>query len=302
MPTKSVLTQAAWQQYERDGYCATDVLFDSATLVELRETFNRLWQEQIAAAERKGDEQEIRLRRYRPFISGLSSQSEACRRAMLQPALCEIARQIIGEDVDVTYDQAVIKAPRGADTTVENHFNWHQDAFYPIHSKHNAAKWNREKLLDLRNGFMGWIAVTRTTIDNGTLWTVPGMHKGGLLPHDWNEAQREWVAKFDTSRKVPVELEPGQMLIFTPLTPHYSGPNVTYDSVRMAYQFGFATSGTCTLDSVTPLLRGGEPVTAGRRALPGGSLPGGGTGGGIRSLRVIDSPTHSPEEASSRRP
>lgn len=257
MPTATTVTDAMWQQYERDGYFVTDVVFEEADLALLRDAFNTIWQQRLKDAERGGDTHKINLTRYRPFISGLAACSDVCRRALFHPALLDIAKHIIGSDVDVTYDQAVIKAPTPKDAGVSNHFAWHQDAYYPLNGG-NTQHWNRDKILTPHNGFMGWLAVTHATIDNGCLWAAPGFHTQGLLPHTRNETQREWVAQFDTSNKKPLELQPGQLLIFTPFTPHSSGPNITQNETRMAYQFGYATKGTCTLANVTPVLRGGE--------------------------------------------
>jgi len=259
MTTATAVTDAMWGQYADDGYFVTDVLFDGATLSAMRDAFERRWHQGLEAAKRDGNAQRIRLMRDRPFLSDMSGYSDICREALRHPVLLDIARHIVGNDIDVTYDQAVIKAPRAGNDEVVNHFGWHQDAYYPTHGA-NPQLWDREKLLNLNNGFMGWIAVTRATIDNGCLWAVPGKHREGLLPHVFNETQREWDAQFDKSSKQPLELEPGQMLIFTPLTPHASGPNVTDDQTRMAYQFGFATPGTCKLSTVVPVLRGGELV------------------------------------------
>lgn len=259
MKTFSAVTDAMWAQYARDGYFVTDVVFDEEALAPVRRFFESHWRKSIEGAEREGDPQRIRLTRDRPFLSGLAMQSDVCWQLLRHPALLEIARRLIGPEVDRTYDQAVIKAPQAGKKDVVNHFGWHQDAYYPAHGG-NTKHWNFDKLLDLNNGFMGWIAITRATVDNGCLWTVPGMHRAGLIPHVRDEKQRDWNAQFDKSGKLPLALEPGQMLIFTPLTPHASGPNVTQDEVRMAYQFGFASPGTCTLETVEPVLRGGELV------------------------------------------
>lgn len=256
MTATAAMTDAMWEQYARDGYFVTDVIYDDDTLKTLRERFDELWQRQIEDAKRNGDPQRIKLITQRPFISGIAQQHDECMQTLRHPMLIDIARRIIGDEVDQTYDQAVLKAPTGGEAEQVNHFGWHQDAYYPLNGG-NPKNWNAEKLLDLRNGFMGWLAVTRATVDNGCLWTVPGMHTQGLLPHVRDEKQRDWNAQFDKTNQQPLELQPGQLLIFTPLTPHASGPNVTTDEVRMAYQFGFATPGTCRLETVVPVLRNG---------------------------------------------
>jgi ectoine hydroxylase-related dioxygenase (phytanoyl-CoA dioxygenase family) len=118
-----------------------------------------------------------------------------------------------------------------------------------------------EIFLPNETGLTAWIAISRATVDNGTLWVLPGRHKEGLLPHVWDTATREWRGQFDTSWRVPAVLRPGPALMFRKYLPHASGPNL-WDEPRMAYQLGFGLPGMKKVASpdVAPVLRGGEPA------------------------------------------
>ena len=96
-----------------------------------------------------------------------------------------------------------------------------------------------------------WLALTDATVDNGCPWVIPGLHRRG--------------------RAVPAAA--GDMVIFSSLTPHKTGANVT-DGVRKALILQYAADGACRIDTDGrtvpqddlernfPILRGGAPVAA----------------------------------------
>ncbi len=251
------MTDKLREQYDRDGFFVTDVVFEPRVIGTLRDEFQRVWDDEIAAAEAaKADPKMLTGLRERPFLADLGRKSPACAEFLRHPVLMDLARQMIGPAADVPWPQAVIKPPS---KQVSNSFAWHQDNYYAAHGSH-VKNWDRQRLLDLSNGYMCWVAVTRTTVANGTLWVLPGRHRSGFLPHVRDEQRHEWVCQIDDSAKRAVELQPGQMLVFTGLTPHSSGANTTTDETRMAYQFGFVRPGTSTVPSCVPVMRDGKPV------------------------------------------
>jgi ectoine hydroxylase-related dioxygenase (phytanoyl-CoA dioxygenase family) len=251
------LTDSQREQYDRDGFFVTDVVFEPKLTAMLRDEFQRVWNEEVARAEAaKADATALAMLRTRPFLSDLARRSRACADFLRHPVLLDLARQMIGPDADVPWPQAVIKPPS---TQLNNSFAWHQDNYYAAHGGY-VKNWDRQRLLDLSNGYMCWVAVTRATVANGTLWVLPGKHLEGFLPHTRDPQRGEWVLQADTSAKRAVELEPGQMLVFSGLTPHASGPNTTSDETRMAYQFGFVRPGTSSVPSLVPVMREGRPV------------------------------------------
>jgi len=246
------LTETQQIAFRRDGYIVTDVWFGEDELRELRDEFHRVWQDAIQAAEKR-DAKSARLTKNRPFLVNMHTSSPVCASFLKHPALLDVCRQMIGKDVDSIYNQAVIKPPT---EEKNNAFAWHQDAYYGIHGS-SSHLLDHAVFLDSTRAFVCWVAVTRTTIANGTLWVVPGMHRHGLLPHKLCDDTGEWICQFDSSSAVPVELQAGQMLIFSMLLPHRSGPNVS-DETRMAYQFSYTVpGGSKAPGSVFPVLREG---------------------------------------------
>ncbi|MCX5661620.1 MAG: phytanoyl-CoA dioxygenase family protein [Planctomycetota bacterium] len=267
LASPDVLTQLRLRQLDDDGYFTTPVIFDEASVNGVRGEFLRMWQEQIARADASGNKDEARYARQRLFLSQLDHASPICDAFCRHPAILEVLGQILGPDVDITWNQAIMKAPQAKETTqpgtaLDNTFAWHQDMQYAVAGDY-AKDTNPEIFLAPNTGLTLWIAISRTTVDNGTLWVLPGRHKEGLLKHtrQGDPVKGEWAGEYDTSYRVPAVLRPGQMIAFRKYLPHGSGQNVSNEN-RLAYQIGYSVPGLKTAPSrdVSPVLRGGKPV------------------------------------------
>ncbi len=228
-----MITAAQREQFDRDGYFVADVQWDEATLAGVRGEFDRLWQEDIRAAEARGLPKQLELARLRPFIGQVHTRSRVCEAFCRSEPYLDLCRAFIGPDADLYYNQAVLKPPGKGKS-----FGWHQDSQYII--------------TDPLEYITCWTPISRATVDNGTIWILPGLHKQGLIPHDWSNDANEWQCRCDTAWKVPVVLRPGQVAVFSSLLPHASGPNVS-EEVRAAYVVQFHVPGVRHRDK-------GEPV------------------------------------------
>jgi ectoine hydroxylase-related dioxygenase (phytanoyl-CoA dioxygenase family) len=249
------ITPAQRAQWQELGYFITDVVFDEATLEPVRAAFHRLHQEMIEAT--AGSDALAREQaRYRPFLGRIQQRNEVCDRFCRHPVFLDLCRQLLGPDADMTWDQAILKPP----SPRENAFAWHQDMWYATRGEF-AQGANPDILLRGDTALTCWVAVTRTIVDNGTLWVLPGRHKEGLLPHIWSEEKREHQGQFDTSWKIPVVMRAGQVLVFNKYLPHGSGANIL-DETRMAYQIGYSLPGLRPASSpdILPVLRNGAPA------------------------------------------
>jgi phytanoyl-CoA hydroxylase len=252
--TQEIVNAEQRRSFEEQGFFVTDVLFDEATLADVRREFERLWQDSIATADAGDDIEQQQHARYRPFITQVHQNSVICNDFCRHPVFLQLCRELIGSDADLIWNQAIIKPP----ASTNNAFAWHQDQWYARHGDY-AKDSNPELLQDPDNSFTAWVAISRTIVDNGTLWVLPGRHKEGLLPHVWSEERREWVGEFDTSWKIPAVLRPGQALIFNKYLPHGSSANISQET-RMAYQIGYHVPGLKLAPSpdIVPVLRGGQ--------------------------------------------
>ncbi len=257
----TVLTDRMRSQLRDDGYFITDVLFDDATLAAVRGEFRRIWDDNVAAClSAPGlDALTIEQARFRPFLAQLDQKSQVCRDFIRHRHFQALARQLVGPDIDLSWNQAVIKPPVGS-AAIDNSFAWHQDPWYALNGDY-AKDSDLQMLKDPHTSITCWVAISRTTVENGTLWVLPGRHQDLLCPHVWSETRREWQGQFDTTGKVPAILQSGQMLVMNKYLPHGSGPNIS-DECRMAYQISYSVAGIKLVPSidVSPLLRGGVEV------------------------------------------
>ena len=241
-------TPAQLAQFRQEGWFVLDNPFTDAELAEVLAEFNRLWADDVKAAEAKGLPRQIELAKLRPFIGQVHEKSAACGRFVRHPAYLDLCRALIGPDADLYYNQAVLKPPSKGRS-----FGWHQDTQYII--------------TDPIEYITCWTPITRATVDNGTIWILPGEHRHGLLEHVWDTESNEWQCQCDKSWKIPVVLRPGQIAVFSSLLPHASGPN-TSEETRAAYVVQFHVPGVKHRDKgelvgdQVPVLRQGQPVGA----------------------------------------
>jgi phytanoyl-CoA hydroxylase len=155
------------------------------------------------------------------FTTHLVTRSERLRSFVASPILADLCADLIGPDVRLYWDQAVYKKP---DTDAS--FPWHQDNGYAF--------------VEPQQYLTCWIALTDATIDNGCPWVVPGLHRVGTLHHVATDTGL--VCLDDPPQAIPVPVRAGDVVVFSSLTPHSTGPNRT-DEVRKAYIVQYAPDG-----------------------------------------------------------
>jgi ectoine hydroxylase-related dioxygenase (phytanoyl-CoA dioxygenase family) len=81
-------------------------------------------------------------------------------------------------------------------------------------------------------------------LENGCPWVVPGLRRHGTLRHWMTDLGWRCLEHPDTA--VPTPARAGSIVVFSSLTPHRTGPNLT-DNVRKAYIVQFAPDGARTI-------------------------------------------------------
>jgi ectoine hydroxylase-related dioxygenase (phytanoyl-CoA dioxygenase family) len=135
--------------------------------------------------------------------------------------MAEVAADLVGPDVRLYWDQAVYKKPESP-----KEFPWHQDNGY--------------NFVEPQQYLTCWVPLVDATVENGCPWVVPGLHRLGTLEHWWTDAG--WQCIEDPSDAVPVEVNAGSIVVFSSLTPHRTGPNLS-PAVRKAYIVQYAPDG-----------------------------------------------------------
>jgi ectoine hydroxylase-related dioxygenase (phytanoyl-CoA dioxygenase family) len=155
------------------------------------------------------------------FRPHLVTQSAELRVFSRHPVLLDLCHDLIGPNVRLYWDQSVYKKPEA-----DKEFPWHQDNGYTY--------------IEPQQYLTCWIALTDATIDNGCPWVVPGLHRLGTLQHRWTPLGFQCLD--DVEGAVAVEAEAGSIVVFSSLTPHRTGPNVTAE-VRKSYILQYAADG-----------------------------------------------------------
>lgn len=162
------------------------------------------------------------------FTTHMVVKSAVARRFATLPVFTELAADLLGADVRMYWDQAVYKKPEP-----NKEFPWHQDNGY--------------NYIEPQQYLTCWVPLVDATLENGCPWILPGMHRRGTLEHWWTDVG--WQCADKPEGAVPIEVDAGSIVVFSSLTPHRTGPNLSGD-VRKAYIVQFAPEGaeSVTLD------------------------------------------------------
>jgi phytanoyl-CoA hydroxylase len=124
--------------------------------------------------------------------------------------ISQICARLIGEDrLRLIFLSTFAKPARGG-----AEIPWHQD----------QGLWD----LWMPNTISAWVALNRTTDENGLLQVVPGSHLWGIAPHRMYPGKIHEsinIADYPEAQPVKVYMEPGDVIFFSGRTWHYSEPN-----------------------------------------------------------------------------
>ena len=156
------------------------------------------------------------------FTTFLVKETPLCREFSRHPVFQGLCHDLIGEDARLYWDQAVYKKPGSPEE-----FPWHQDNGYAY--------------LEPQQYLTCWVALNDATLDNGCPWVMPGLHRLGTLEHQVTRLGYECLTP-PALGAVTVPAAKGDIVVFSSLTPHRTGPNLTGE-VRKSYILQYAGDG-----------------------------------------------------------
>ena len=196
--------------FREQGFLNLGPVFDAAELESIAKEYDRLV---TLDAQTLGNEQEGVF----PYRAMLNFRSPDLAGFILHPALLDIAVQVLGENVRFYWDQGINKPP-GAGSPIE----WHQDNGY--------TRGSTPEYLTT------WLALDDSSRENGGLEAIPGSHRAGLLPHEWQgvhavlEEEPSWA---ESARAL--DASAGDLLIFSSFLVHRTLGNHTTDRNRRSW-------------------------------------------------------------------
>ncbi|MDQ1462477.1 MAG: hypothetical protein QOI08_3961 [Actinomycetota bacterium] len=218
----STISAEQARAFDEVGYFVVADAFDASTLAEL--------EAELGPGDEQAKEFLAGLPDGRLGVTGLDSQtvaphavarSEFVRRFVADKIFAGIARDLVGPDVRLYWDQSVFKQPDGAEPVL-----WHQDNGY-TYTEPQAY-------------LTCWLAITDATPENGCVAVMPGVHREGTLAHHSTPVGEECWG--DWSRAVEVPVRVGSVVVISSLTPHATKRNTTR-AVRKAYIVQYAPDG-----------------------------------------------------------
>lgn len=160
------------------------------------------------------------------FTTHLVTRSPFLRTFAAHPVIREICADLIGERMRLYWDQSVYKK-----SGRPQEFPWHQDNGYTF--------------VEPQQYLTFWIPLVDVDIQNGCPWIAPGLHKLGTLKH--------WATPIglkcldDVPNAVAAPADRGDIIVFSSLAPHRTGPNLKAGTVRKAYILQYTPDGACAV-------------------------------------------------------
>lgn len=123
--------------------------------------------------------------------------------------ITSIARQLLGEDLEIDFDMLINKPPFSNSPTP-----WHQDCAYWIEMPDKRA-------------ISAWMPLDEATLENGCMWYVPASHLQPMRKHTSTAKNGALTCKGREKEAIYVELKPGSVVLHHGGTVHYSRGNTT---------------------------------------------------------------------------
>ncbi len=150
--------------------------------------------------------------------------SEAYRTLAATPEILDVLRPILGGEPRLHVgDVCRLVSPRAIDLTTPPH----QDAAY---------------LADAKDVWTAWIPLGPCPLSLGPLALLAGSHCGGLRPHAPITRGSDHIVGTDVPDGAPwrsLDLDVGDVILFSALTVHCALPNVTADQLRVSVDFRY---------------------------------------------------------------
>lgn len=212
-----IITAQQIEAFNHDGYLVVHDLLTPGEINYYREIYQQFLDDKISTG------------KFRSDLGGFSdgTRSAATRERITQimlpgrllPSLLNevlyvrtlaIAKQLLGEDMDMDFDMLIDKAPFTNTPTP-----WHQDCAYWISMPDTRAA-------------SCWVALDDAVKDNGCMWYVPGSHRQPVRAHrPAGSGVGALMCDAEEKEGVAIEIKAGSCVWHQGTTLHYSRGNST---------------------------------------------------------------------------
>lgn len=223
-----LVTQEQATQFDEQGFFLYKNAFTPADIADITAAIDPLEEAQERRVREQGGSLRISQADAITFTIHLVRHSPEARAFTQHPVLKELCRELIGDDVRLYWDQSVYKK-----SGKPQEFPWHQDNGYTFTLPQQYITF--------------WIPLVDVDEENGCPWIAPRRHLRGTLEHWKTETGQRCLE--DVQDAVPVPAKAGDIVVFSSLAPHRTGPNMKAGSVRKAYVVQYAPDGARAYDA-----------------------------------------------------
>jgi len=220
------LTEAQYRQFDGEGFVKLEGVFTPAEIAEVIAAIDPLEAQGEAHLRSMGGRISISEADVITFTTHIVKTSDVLKRFAAHPRIRDICHDLIGGDVRLYWDQSVYKK-----TGKAQEFPWHQDNGYTF--------------IEPQQYLTLWIPLVDVDDENGCPWIAPKLHRGGTLTHWLTPIGFKCIETSPDAVCVPGKA--GDVIAFSSLAPHRTGPNLKAGSVRKAYILQYAPEGAYTI-------------------------------------------------------
>ena len=221
------LTRTQIEAFDRNGFIRIENAFTADELTRVEAAIDPIEAaHEKFVAEQQGGNFRLTSTGAITFTAHIVKQSQVLRDFAAHMAIRDICHDLIGGAVRLYWDQSVYKK-----TDKKQEFPWHQDNGYTF--------------IEPQQYLTFWIPLVDVDEENGCPWIVPGMHRGGTLEHWRTPIGLKCLEESEDAVAVPAKA--GDIILFSSLSPHRTGPNMRDGSVRKAYILQYAPEGAHTI-------------------------------------------------------
>ncbi len=222
-----VLSRQEAREFDRNGFIVLQSAFGDDELDSLEAAIDPIESEmerRVAATE--GGRSRLTDAGTITFTTHIVSRSDVARAFAGNAKIRDICLDLMGAPPRLYWDQSVYKK-----TGKKQEFPWHQDNGYTF--------------IEPQQYLTFWIPLVDVDEMNGCPWIVPGLHRNGTLSHWETPIGLKCLDDSDVAVSVPARR--GDIVLFSSLAPHRTGPNLRDGSVRKAYILQYAPDGAHTI-------------------------------------------------------
>ena len=218
-----IITSAQAEAFEETGFIKIQGALDQRTLDAVELELDRL---EACAGKDWHDDADGLVRISRAdtitFNSQLVAKSPLLRSFSRSAVFRNICHDLIADAARLYWDQSVYKK-----SSNPQEFPWHQDNGYTF--------------VEPQQYVTCWVPLVDVDEQNGCPWVIPALHRLGTLHHWPTEFGYKCIETHAGAIAVPARR--GDIVVFSSLTPHRTGPNLRAGTVRKAYILQYITDG-----------------------------------------------------------